>query len=149
MHQTKHRAQCVYMLLNVLLYLSSSSSHHQLVAVFAHTDLLDAQSGVIAVRVETAHLHTFIGTHVKRGGGGVLGGFDAVTPSTCCWCYCSYLSTSKMPTTSEAHDLQPVVLQQNKQLANLMPENQKQHLSRAFEQKKVSAADLSLMHDFI
>ena len=39
-------------------HLSSGSSHHQLVAVFAQTDLLDAQSGVIAVRVETAHLHT-------------------------------------------------------------------------------------------
>lgn len=39
------------------LYLSSSSSYHQLIAVFTQADLLDAQPGVIAVWIKTAHLH--------------------------------------------------------------------------------------------
>lgn len=38
------------------LYLSGSPSYHQLVAVFAKADLLDAQSGIIAVWIKTAHL---------------------------------------------------------------------------------------------
>jgi len=58
-------AQHVYVL---FIYLPSSSRHHQLVAVLAQTDLLDAQPGVIAVRVKTAHLHTHTHTHTKRHG---------------------------------------------------------------------------------
>lgn len=45
------------------IYLSSSPSHHQLVAVFAKTNLLDAKPGVVAVRVKTANLHN--NTHTQ------------------------------------------------------------------------------------
>lgn len=45
------------------LYLSSSSSYHQLIAVFTQADLLDAQPGVIAVWIKTAHLHAHTHTH--------------------------------------------------------------------------------------
>lgn len=45
------------------LYLSSSSSYHQLIAVFTQADLLDAQPGVIAVWIKTAHLHAH--THTQ------------------------------------------------------------------------------------
>lgn len=43
--------------LHMRIYLSSSTSHHQLVAVFAKTNLLDAKPGIVAVRVKTANLH--------------------------------------------------------------------------------------------
>lgn len=38
------------------VYLSSCSSHHQFVAVFAQTNLLNAEAGVVTVGVKTAHL---------------------------------------------------------------------------------------------
>lgn len=49
--------------LHMCIYLSSSASHHQLVAVFAKTNLLDAEPGVVAVRVKTANLHNNTHTH--------------------------------------------------------------------------------------